>query len=149
MLRAVRFVNPATPTGLIAPSVPPAIITSASPYWIARNASPIQCVPDAQAVTTLVHFPLAPRAMDTFPAAILLIILGTRRGSTFEGPRWISLWSAASIAGRLPIPEPTITPTRKGSSFSISIPASAIASFDAATAYWENNSIRLAALKSI
>ena len=57
---AVRLVNPATPVGQIQLSVPPATITSASPYWIARNASPIQFVPDAHAVTTLVHFPRNP-----------------------------------------------------------------------------------------
>ena len=54
-----------------------------------------------------------------------------------------------SICCRLPIPEPMITPQRYGSSFSISNPASAHASFAAATAYWENVSILFDALKSI
>ena len=40
-------------------------------------------------------------------------------------------------------------PTRNGSSFSISSPACSNASFAAATAYWQNNSILFAALKSI
>ena len=91
VLNAVRLVNPATPKGQIHPSVPPARITSASPYWIARKASPMQWLPDAQAVTTLVHLPFAPMAMEIFPAAMLLIILGTKSGSTLEGPLWESL----------------------------------------------------------
>src|SRR5699024_1765596 len=83
---AVRFVKPATAIGVILLSVPPANITSASPYWMARRASPMEWVPVAQAVTTLVHFPLQPRAMDTFPAAILLIIIGISIGLTRFGP---------------------------------------------------------------
>ena len=34
---------------------------------MARKASPMQCVPVAHAVTTLVHFPFAPVAIETFP----------------------------------------------------------------------------------
>src|SRR5699024_11922980 len=64
----------------ILPSAPPATHTSASPYWIARNASPMEWVLLAHAVTTLVHFPFAPRSMATFPAAILAIIIGTEIG---------------------------------------------------------------------
>ena len=60
LVKAVKFVNPATPRGVIALSVPPAIITSASPHCMERYASPIEWVPVAQAVTTLMHFPFAP-----------------------------------------------------------------------------------------
>ena len=77
---AVSAVNPARPVGEIALSAPPATMISASPYWIARKASPIQCVPVAHAVTTLVHFPFAPVAIETFPAAIFEIISGTISG---------------------------------------------------------------------
>ena len=84
--------------------------------------------------------------MDTFPAAILVIIFGTINGSTLDGP-FVKIFSTpASAACRLPTPEPTITPTRNGSSFSISRPASFTASIAAATAYCENNSILFAVL---
>ena len=40
----------------------------------------MQCVPVAHAVTTLVHFPFAPSAIATFPAAMFAIITGTVNG---------------------------------------------------------------------
>ena len=43
-------------------------------------------VPVAQAVTTLRDLPFAPSAIDTFPAAIFVIISGTRSGSILPGP---------------------------------------------------------------
>ena len=116
---------------------------------MARSASPIQLVPVAHAVTTFVHFPLSPSWIDTFPAAILEIIIGTISGATLPGPFSRIVVYCFSICCRLPIPEPMITPQRYGSSFSISNPASAHASFAAATAYWENVSILFDALKSI
>ena len=122
--RAVRLVNPATPVGQIQLSVPPASIMSASPYWMARRASPIQLVPVAQAVTTLVHFPLNPSWMEIFPAAMLEIISGTIRGLTLEGPLDRIFSYSRSTSCRLPMPEPTITPARKGSSLLISSPES-------------------------
>ena len=149
MLSAVSAVKPETPIGEMLLSAPPATITSASPYWMVRNASPIQLVPVAQAVTTLMLLPFRPNWMDTFPAAILLIIIGTRKGFTRLGPFSSSLLCSRSIAWREPMPEPTATPTRQGSSCCISSPASAIASLDAATANWQKASILLAALKSI
>jgi len=87
--------------------------------------------------------------MEIFPAAMFEIIIGTRSGLTLPGPLVRIFSYSFSTACRLPIPEPTITPTRNGSSFDISSPASSNASFAAATAYWENGSILLAALKSI
>ena len=146
---AVSAVNPAIPIGQMLPSVPPAIMTSASPYWMLRNASPIVLVPVAQAVTSLMLFPLKPNWIDTLPAAMLEIIIGTRSGLTRPGPFSRSFLYSRSIACRLPTPLPIAVPTRYGSSFSISSPASAMASFVAATAYWQNSSMRFAALGSI
>jgi hypothetical protein len=37
-------------------------------------------VPVAQAVTTELTGPLAPKAMEMLPAAMLLIIMGTKKG---------------------------------------------------------------------
>ena len=137
------------PMGVMLASVPPATITSASPYWMARKASPMEWVPVAQAVTTLMHLPLSPNWMATFPAAILQIIRGTNRGSTRLGPFSRSFFSLRSMAWREPIPEPTLTPTRKGSSFSMSMPDWSKACFAAATANWENGSIRRAVFGSM
>lgn len=109
----------------------------------------MQCVPVAHAVTTLVHFPFAPSAIATFPAAMFAIITGTVNGLTRDGFPASILAFACSHAFRSPTPEPTRTPTRNGSSFSMEMPASVNASFAAATAYWEKVPIRLAALKSM
>ena len=98
VFNAVRAVKPATPMGVMLASVPPATITSASPYWMERKASPMEWVPVAQAVTTLMHLPLRPNWMATFPAAILLIISGTRRGFTRLGPFSKSLRQSRSTA---------------------------------------------------
>ena len=84
--RAVRLVKPATPMGVMELSVPPATMTSASPCWMARMASPMEWVPVAQAVTTFRLLPFKPNWIDTFPAAMLLIINGTRRGLIRPGP---------------------------------------------------------------
>ena len=91
----------------------------------------MEFVPVAQAVTTLMLLPLSPNWIDTLPAAILEIVSGTILPGPFSN---ILLWER-SIACREPVPDPTDTPTRQGSSFSISSPASSMASFVAATAY--------------
>ena len=109
----------------------------------------MQWVPDAQAVTTLVHFPRSPSWMEILPAAILEIIFGTIRGATrFTFPFRIFAYSFSTVS-REPMPEPTMTPARKGSSSSRCRSASAKASLAAATAYWEKRSMRFAALGSI
>ena len=74
---------------------------------------------------------------------------GTKIGFTLPGPFSTSFVYSRSSACKLPTPEPIAVPTRYGSSFAISSPASSKASLAAATAYWEKSSIRFAALKSI
>ena len=135
VLSAVSAANPPTPSGVMQLSVPPAIITSASPHWMERNASPIEWEPVAHAVTTLMDFPFAPIAMDTFPAAIFVISSGTRSGFILLGPFSFNFMAFTSACSRLPTPEPMETPTRYGSSFSMQRFASSTASFAAATAY--------------
>jgi len=78
--------------------------------------------------------PLSPYCIDTFPAAILVIIRGTSNGLILEGPLSRSLLCSLSIASRLPMPEPIEVPILYASSFAISSPESSIASFAAATA---------------
>ena len=147
--RAVRAEKPAMPMGVMAASVPPASITSASPYWMERMASPMEWVPVAQAVTTLMHLPFIPYWIATFPAAMLLIMMGTIRGFTRLGPFSSSFLHPRSISCRDPIPEPMLTPTRKGSSCSMLRPDWARAWLAAATANWEKRSMRRAVLLSI
>ena len=43
-------------------------------------------------------FSFSPVAIETFPAAIFVIIFGTRSGSTLEGPFSISFFSLVSVA---------------------------------------------------
>ena len=87
--------------------------------------------------------------METFPDAILEIRRGIIRGFSLPGPFVLRISQDFSTTCILPIPLPTLHPTRNGSSFVISSPDCSIASFAAATAYWLKSSIRFADLKSI
>ena len=62
---------------MVAYSAPPAIITSASPYWIMRIARPMLWVAVVHAVTAAMFGPLAPVMIDTWPATMLMMVLGT------------------------------------------------------------------------
>ena len=87
--------------------------------------------------------------MDTFPDAMLEISSGIIRGFSLPGPFVSRISQDFSTTCMLPMPLPTLHPTRKGSSFVISRPDCSMASFAAATAYWLKSSIRLADLKSM
>ena len=50
---------------------------------MARYASPMEWLEVAQAVTIGSVGPLAPKRMETRPAAMLMIIIGTMKGETF------------------------------------------------------------------
>ena len=71
--------------------------------------------------------------MDTFPAAILEIIIGTNNGFTLPGPFSNNLLCSLSIACKLPTPELMEVPTRYASSASMESPESSSASPAAAT----------------
>ena len=86
VLKAVNALNPAIPSGQIQASAPPAKITSFTPSLSILKASPIECVPDAQAVTTVLHTPFAPICIETLPAAIFAIAIGTNNGETLLAP---------------------------------------------------------------
>lgn len=145
---AVNAVKPATPTGQILASVPPASITSASPHWILRYASPMECVPVAHAVTTF-------RLFLSVPVESKHFLLPCWRSSV--EPEVDLLWKVLSpqfydMPSLLPADFDSRsdgTSHAKRIFFSISSPACSNASFAAATAYWQNNSILFAALKSI
>ena len=59
---------------------------STSPRATSRKASPMALVPVAQAVTTALTGPRAPKAMETCPAAMLPMIMGTKKGLKVAGP---------------------------------------------------------------
>ena len=105
-------------------------------------------VPVAHAVTTSVHLPFKPYAIATFPA-IFEIIIGTIITLTRFALPFITLACSFSIVATPPSPLPIQVPNLVRSSFSRSIPAFLIASPVAATAYWQNGSILLAAFGSI
>ena len=69
--------KPPTEVGVVANSAPPAIITSASPCWIMRIARPTLWVDVVHAVTAAMLGPLAPVMIETWPAIMLMIVLGT------------------------------------------------------------------------
>ena len=70
--------------------------------------------------------------IDTWPETMLTIEPGTKNGEIRRGPRFVySAWFS-SIIGRPPMPEPTITPTRSGSTVSAVRPASRTAWAEAA-----------------
>jgi len=78
--------KPAMVSGTTMASAPPAIITSASPRWIRRKASPSAWLPVAQAVTTAEFGPLAPKRIETSPAAMFTMSIGMKKGDTRSGP---------------------------------------------------------------
>ncbi|EAL13276.1 hypothetical protein protein [Bacillus cereus G9241] len=93
--------------------------------------------------------PFAPVAIDTWPAAISGIIIGTKNGLTRRGPFSVKILNCSSYVSIPPIPEPIHTPIRGPFSSVISSFASATAIFAAATAYCVKRSIRRASFLSI
>src|SRR5262249_52477927 len=84
--RARIAAKPPTPLGVTAASDPPQIMTSASPREITRNASPTAWAPDEHAVQGAELGPLAPKRMDTCPAAKLMMLEGMKNGEILRGP---------------------------------------------------------------
>src|SRR5262245_64405779 len=78
--------NPPMPIGVMAASEPPAIITSASPRLMISNASPMACAEAEHAVQVAEFGPLAPKRIDTWPAARLMIAEGMKNGDILRGP---------------------------------------------------------------
>src|SRR5207237_3712359 len=77
--------NPPTLIGVIAASDPPAIIASASPRRMISNDSPTACAEAEQAVQVARFGPLAPKRIDTWPAARLMIEEGMKNGEILRG----------------------------------------------------------------
>src|SRR6267143_3306270 len=141
--------NPPTPMGVMAASEPPAIITSASPCWMMRMESPIEWALVVQAVAVASFGPLAPKRMETCPAARLTMAAGMKKGEILRGPPSMSAVCSRSITSNPPMPEPICTPTfsaLSGVTLSCDI---FIASSAAASAKWMKRPIFLTSLFSM
>ena len=113
---------------------------------MARYASPMAWLEVAQAVTMGSVGPFAAKRMDTVPAAMLEIIIGTMNGETRFAP-WQSLSLFSVVVRMPPMPLPMYTPSRSGST----VPAillSCMACVAAATAYCTNRSFLRSSLFS-
>ena len=106
--------KPPTPIGVMAASDPPAIITSASSRWMISNASPIACAEAEQAVHVAEFGPLAPKRMETWPAARLMMAAGMKNGEMRRGPPSRSALCSRSIVLNPPMPDAMKTPVRIG-----------------------------------
>ena len=146
--RAFIEQNPANESGVIPDSLPPAMATSIIPALMPRNASPSEWDADAHALTTQKFGPLKPYFIDTRPAAMSVIIMGTRNGDTRPGPRESNLACSISRVFRPPIPEPMIVPMRARSSVLRSSPESLITCSAAKSAKSMFRSVRLISLGS-
>ena len=135
--------NPPTLIGVIAASEPPAIIASASPRRMISNDSPTACAEAEHAVQVARFGPLAPKRIDTCPAARLMMDAGMKNGEIFRGPPASSASCSRSMLVNPPMPEPTNTPTFAAFASVIASFASSIANCEAAIAYWMKTSIFL------
>src|SRR6266542_1598123 len=132
--------KPAMVSGRMMASAPPAIITSASSRWMIFMASPMAWLPVAQAVTTDELGPLAPNRIEITPEAILMMIIGTKKGETRSIPRAFRMSYCSSRVPMPPMPEPTSTPKRAPSTASTLRSASSTAMTAQAIAYLRKGS---------
>ena len=94
--------------------------------------------------------PLAPNWIETWPEAMLLIIIGMKNGLTRPGPFSTRFACCSSKVSMPPMPEPMITPTRSRSIASHVEAARARPPRAAATtANWTKRSFRFASLRSM
>src|SRR5258708_26222815 len=108
-----------------------------------RKEAPMECAIVVPAVAVASLGPLAPKRMETWPAARFTIAAGIKKGEILRGPPSMRAVCSRSIMSKPPIPDPMCTPTR--SSFSGVIFRADIlnASSAAATARWMKRPIFL------
>src|SRR5437016_7909155 len=107
------------------------------------------CADAEQAVHVEELGPFAPKRIDTWPAARLMMADGMKKGEILRGPPSRSALCSRSIVVNPPIPEAMNTPVRGCNSGVISRPASSMANCDAAIAYWMKTSIFLTSFFSM
>ena len=98
--------NPPTARGVMTASVPPQIMASASPRLMISKESPMLWLPVAQAVQAARLGPLAPKRMETWPAARLTMRPTMKKGEIRSGPVSRRAACCRSMEGSPPIPEP-------------------------------------------
>src|SRR5262249_62193286 len=94
------------------------------------------CAEAEHAVQVAELGPLAPKRMETCPAARLMMADGMKKGEIFRGPPSRSARCSRSIVVNPPIPEAMNTPTRVALSGVICRRAWSLANCGAAVAYW-------------
>ena len=142
--------NPPTPIGVIAASEPPAIMTSASPRRMISNASPIACAEAEHAVQVAEFGPRAPKRIETWPAARLMMAAGMKNGEILRGPPSSSALCSRSMVVNPPMPDAMNTPTRSAIS-GVTVKPRVVAprTATAAIAYWMKTSIFLTSFFSM
>ena len=109
--RARAAANIAIPVDVIPASVPPASTATASPCRIQFAAWPIASAPEAQALTTAMFGPRAPRSIETMPGAMSTSAIAAANGDTRRGPSASRMRVVFSITSRPPMPDAIRTPT--------------------------------------
>ncbi len=84
--------------------------------------------------------------MDTYPAAMLLMMLVMKKGERRPGPFSFIMRTVLTYVSMPPMPDPIIVPILGESSSVISSPESSRANFAAVTAYCMKVSVFLASL---
>src|SRR5436190_12373510 len=107
------------------------------------------CADAEQAVQVAEFGPRAPKRIDTWQAARLMIADGMKNGEILRGPPSSSARCSRSIVVNPPIPEAMNTPTRVLFSAVTLKQASSIANCAAAIAYWMKTSIFLTSFFSM
>src|SRR5437773_3916862 len=107
------------------------------------------CADAEQAVHVEELGPFAPKRIDTWPAARLMMADGMKTGEILRGPPSRSALCSRSIVVNPPIPDAMKTPVRGARSGVNSSRESSIANCDAAIAYWMKMSIFLTSFFSM
>ena len=132
------FAKAAMVIGWMDASVPPTTTTSARPSRIMAMPSATASEPEAQAETGVWAPARAPSSMEMLAAEEFAISIGTVKGLTRRAPRSRTTSHWSSVVQMPPMPVPTTTPRRVGSTSGA--PASAQASRAATIAYWPEGS---------
>src|SRR5262249_4802805 len=113
------------------------------------NASPIACADAEHAVQVAELGPFAPKRIDTWPAARLMMAEGMKNGEILRGPPSSSARCSRSMVVNPPMPDAMNTPTSLLFDGVIAKPESSIANCAAAIAYWMKTSIFLTSFFSM
>src|SRR5271165_590885 len=114
-----------------------------------RKESPMEWALVVQAVAVASFGPLAPKRMETWPAARLIMAAGIKNGEILRGPPSNSAVCSRSMMSNPPMPDPMCTPTRSAFSGVICRADILNASSAAAMARWMKRPIFLTSFFSM